>query len=487
MPDSEDLPQGETRKLAAIMFTDMVGFSRLMHQDEELALRLLDECNAMIADAVAEQRGRVLKKMGDAVLAEFPSATNAVTCAVQIQSRVRDYNADRPEEGRIALRIGIHVGDVVIRDEDLFGDGINVAARLEPLSEPGGICLSEAVYQAVAASSTVKPILVGEVELKNILQRHVVYRIPSFYAAATMARSNASGRQRSLHFGAVERIEALPPPRRSFLAMLTWSSIAIPVGFGAGIMTGAFLSNLSSDAHRLWPWELVEPASLVTALQERTAPLQERIWESLDRDTRDAINTFEVGRTEEQTAEATYRRVRRSLNALIEAEQPLVGVSLIPDGLDGPEGDDFGHFNRSIIEAAFPGSIQRYVGRPSSISVLARALGDLRLSRTALWLLLPVVLASVVAGAYSASLKTLRIHFRDIRDVDALLDYYIRDLGFREARREGDELVFRATLWTWFLYTVLRMSARVSGNTVVITGPAPMMRRLTKRMLLLAE
>jgi class 3 adenylate cyclase len=169
------------RRLAAIMFTDIVGYARLMGADEARALRLLDIHDAILGEQVRAHGGEILKKMGDSVFAAFDSATSAVRCAIDIQGALAAHNNAAVPEGRLAVRIGVHLGDVIVRNGDLFGDGINVAARLQPLAKPGGVCISNAVYQAVLKSVDPKPVLVGEVELKNILERHVIYEFPPLY------------------------------------------------------------------------------------------------------------------------------------------------------------------------------------------------------------------------------------------------------------------------------------------------------------------
>jgi len=171
----------EDRKLAAIIFTDIVGFSQKMSVDENLALQLLDTHNDILDHSIERFQGRILKRMGDAIFAEFESANNAVNCAIDIQTKLTDYNTDKPTKYLIAIRIGIHLGDVVIRGDDLFGDGINIASRLEPLAEPGGICITQAVYQSVKAHIEIKPELIGEVKLKNIEDKQIIYKFPSFY------------------------------------------------------------------------------------------------------------------------------------------------------------------------------------------------------------------------------------------------------------------------------------------------------------------
>jgi adenylate cyclase len=176
---SEGLPAeraAETRKLAAIMFTDIVGFSRQMGSNEARTLRLLAVHNQVIQQAVTEHHGHVIKTVGDAFLVDFPSVVNAVQCAQQIQAQFRAHNAKQEPPEQIHVRIGIHLGDVVQRDGDVFGDGVNVASRLQTLAEPDTICISQKVYDEVEkklALGTVIPL--GKPRLKNIVQRQRVY------------------------------------------------------------------------------------------------------------------------------------------------------------------------------------------------------------------------------------------------------------------------------------------------------------------------
>jgi class 3 adenylate cyclase len=139
-------PPGEatadTRRLAAIMFTDIVGFSRQMGADEARMLRLLAVHNQVIEQAVAEYHGHVIKTVGDAFLVDFPSVVNAVQCAQRIQAQFRTHNTEKEPVEQIHVRIGIHSGDIVQRDGDVFGDGVNVASRLQALAEPDTTCIS---------------------------------------------------------------------------------------------------------------------------------------------------------------------------------------------------------------------------------------------------------------------------------------------------------------------------------------------------------
>src|SRR6266699_5904057 len=131
------------RKLAAILAADVAGYSRLTGLDEEGTLKRLRKLRReLINPAVSLHRGRIVKTTGDGVLIEFPSVVDAVRCAVEMQCGMDERNADIPIERRIELRMGINLGDIIIDDDDIYGDGVNVAARLEALAKPGGICVS---------------------------------------------------------------------------------------------------------------------------------------------------------------------------------------------------------------------------------------------------------------------------------------------------------------------------------------------------------
>jgi len=157
------------RRLAAILAADVVGYSRLMGIDEVGTLRQLTahrrEC---IDPAIAARRGRIVKTTGDGVLAEFPSAVEAVACAITIQQGLASRNGAVAVEKRLTFRIGINVGDIIGEKGDIFGDGVNVAARLESLCEPGGICISRAVRDQVRDKLPVAFDDLGEQQVKNI-------------------------------------------------------------------------------------------------------------------------------------------------------------------------------------------------------------------------------------------------------------------------------------------------------------------------------
>ena len=158
------------RKIAAIFAADVAGYSRLVAEDEEETLRRLASYRSVMDDFIARARGRIFNTAGDAVLAEFPSAVEAVRCATDIQSALRTRNDTLPPNRQVRFRIGINLGDVLIQGEDLLGDGVNVAARLQTAAEPGGICLSGSVHDQIRNKLSLTFQSLGERTYKNIAQ-----------------------------------------------------------------------------------------------------------------------------------------------------------------------------------------------------------------------------------------------------------------------------------------------------------------------------
>jgi class 3 adenylate cyclase len=156
------------RKIAAIMAADIAGYSRLVAEDEEETLRRLASYRSVFDDFIAKALGRVFNTAGDAVLAEFASAVEAVRCAIDIQESLRTRNMAFPLSRQMNFRIGITIGDVVERDGDLLGDGVNIAARLQTLAQPGGICVSRSIYEQVTNKLSVHFSDIGEQQVKNI-------------------------------------------------------------------------------------------------------------------------------------------------------------------------------------------------------------------------------------------------------------------------------------------------------------------------------
>ncbi len=170
---------GESRKLAAILAADVVGFSRLTSQDEDRTLARLRSLRSDLIDpTISVHNGRIVKRTGDGAIVEFRSVVDAVRCAIEVQNGMVERNAGLPEDRRIDFRIGVHLGDVVEEaDGDLMGDGVNIAARLEGIATPGAICLSEDAYRQVKARLDLKVIDLGPTRLKNIAEPVRAYSV----------------------------------------------------------------------------------------------------------------------------------------------------------------------------------------------------------------------------------------------------------------------------------------------------------------------
>jgi adenylate cyclase len=176
------------RRLAAILAGDIAGYSRLMGADEEGTLsRLNAHRREFLEPTIAENRGRIVKRTGDGILIEFVSAVDAARCAVKIQNGMLERNALLPQDQRIEIRIGIHIGDIIIEDGDIFGDGVNIAARLEGIAQPGGICMSDDAYRQVRGKLDANFQDTGERQLKNIAQPVRVYQFRPGGGAAEAA------------------------------------------------------------------------------------------------------------------------------------------------------------------------------------------------------------------------------------------------------------------------------------------------------------
>jgi adenylate cyclase len=215
----------ETRKLAAILVADVVGYSRLAGADEDRTLaRLRGLRSDLIDPAIAAHHGRIVKRTGDGSLVEFRSVVDAVRCAIEVQTGMVERNAGLPPERRIEFRVGIHLGDVVEEaDGDLMGDGVNIAARLESIAKPGRICLSEDAYRQVKGRLDLAATDLGPTQLKNIAEPVRVYSLevgkPAQAKPATEAKS----------------LEKPPEPKTpSRLALLAAGIAALLIVIGAG-------------------------------------------------------------------------------------------------------------------------------------------------------------------------------------------------------------------------------------------------------------
>src|ERR1700726_2062281 len=177
-----------TRRLAAILAADVAGYSRLMGGNEEgTHERLKSHRRELVDPKIGEHSGRIVKTTGDGMLAEFASVVDAVRCAAELQRAMIDREARMPEDRRIEFRVGINLGDVIVEDDDIFGDGVNVAARLEALAEPGGICISRMVRDQIRDKLAYPFEDLGEQSVKNIARPVRVYALRSAAVAALPA------------------------------------------------------------------------------------------------------------------------------------------------------------------------------------------------------------------------------------------------------------------------------------------------------------
>jgi adenylate cyclase len=169
--------KGFERKLAAVFYADVAGYSRLMGEDEDETHRRLSEYLDFIAAGIEQNGGQVVHYAGDAVLAEFGTVSSALTCAMSIQENLRVRNRDLLEGRKVQFRIGLHLGEVIVDRDYIFGEGVNIAARLEGLADPGGICISESARTAIGLKLPYTYEYMGEKYVKNIAQPVQTYRV----------------------------------------------------------------------------------------------------------------------------------------------------------------------------------------------------------------------------------------------------------------------------------------------------------------------
>src|SRR5271154_2732694 len=179
------------RRLAAILAVDVVGYSRLMGEDEAGTARAVRAHREAARPIVAGLGGRIVKTTGDGLLLEFPSVVAAVECAISIQKLMVERNADVPEAKRVVYRIGVNLGDVLIEGDDILGDGVNIAARLEAICEPGGVLISSAAFEHTRGKLDVEFVDLGETALKNIARPVRVYSLSPAAVAASADRPSS--------------------------------------------------------------------------------------------------------------------------------------------------------------------------------------------------------------------------------------------------------------------------------------------------------
>ena len=251
MAEIDDPQDGLVRKLATILSADVAGYSRLMAEDEEHTLQTFRGHREVFEKLVALHRGRIFNTAGDAILAEFGSAVEAVRCATEIQAALRTRNDHLADERRVEFRIGVNLGDVMVQGEDLLGDGVNLAARLQGAAEPGGVCIAGSVYDQIRNKLSLAFAPLGDINYKNIPQ-----------AVRTFAITEAEG------LGALPA--PAPPPRRTGRFPRRWPAIAASVLL---LLAGAGALWAYSE-HRRARTELAREAALAA---RETAAEQARL------------------------------------------------------------------------------------------------------------------------------------------------------------------------------------------------------------------
>ncbi|MAV69206.1 MAG: hypothetical protein CMG04_00125 [Candidatus Marinimicrobia bacterium] len=165
------------RRLAAVMFTDIVGYSKLMNSDESKAMKLLNEHDKISEKCILKFNGRLIKKIGDANFVEFSSSLNAVKCSIYFQEILKERNKDLDLTDKIEMRIGIHVGDIIEKDDDIFGDGVNIASRIVSIAKSGEICISKEANASIQGQKHIRSASIGPHNLKNIVESWDVFRV----------------------------------------------------------------------------------------------------------------------------------------------------------------------------------------------------------------------------------------------------------------------------------------------------------------------
>ena len=231
MPDGNDNPNAQflERKLATILSADVAEFSRLMGEDEEQTLGIFRGHKQVFESLVAMHRGRIFNTAGDAILAEFNSAVEAVRCATDIQAALRTRNGQLPPSRQVRFRIGINLGDVMVHGQDLLGDGVNVAARLQTAAEPGGICISGSVHDQIRNKLSLSFQSLGEMNFKNIQQ-----------PVRTFSITEAEDR------GALPA----PRPRGAKISPVQWIVAGLLLLAGVGYWSYAVKERIKADRER---------------------------------------------------------------------------------------------------------------------------------------------------------------------------------------------------------------------------------------------
>lgn len=285
------------RKLSAILSADVVGYSRLMGEDEEGTMRRLAELRGITDSVIELHDGRVFNTAGDAVLAEFASPVEAVRSAIEIQNAVQTRNKDVPADKQMLFRIGVNLGDVMIKDGDLLGDGVNVAARLQSIAPPGGICISGSVHDQIEGKLDLSFAAMGEQNLKNI-------------SRAVRAFELTPGKP------AGARPKPKPVAVKSSRGWLLPTAIVLLIALGAGAYFGGFLPfgpGQDQERERL-AWEAVKESPNANAVQSFLAEFPNGVHAGVARGKLSALNDAERAANEKSRRDSDIARQQAELD-----------------------------------------------------------------------------------------------------------------------------------------------------------------------------
>lgn len=266
------------RRLTTVLCADVHGYTRLMEADEAGTMANLRRSREAMGALVERHDGRIVNTWGDAVIAEFASVVEAVQCAIEIQQELSDDNAQRPEAQRMCYRIGINLGDVMVDGADIYGEGVNIAARLQEMAEPGGVLISGPVYDQVHNKVSVSFDCLGQRQVKNVAAPVMSYRV-AFGGEQPRPASQASGDL--VPYGAGSRPSAAEWSRRGVTSAVWDWYRGLPRSSAALIHVSVFLIliNVFTGLHNIWFHWAVTPMLLIVAareLQRRSHPGQTR-------------------------------------------------------------------------------------------------------------------------------------------------------------------------------------------------------------------
>lgn len=219
------------RKLSTIVFTDIVGYSAMRSKNETAAFKLLEFHDRIAEEIITGYRGKILKKLGDGLLICFDSVNDAFTATKLFQDEIKAYNAEHPDHQKLLVRVGVHIGDVIEKDGDIFGNDVNIAARLQQICIPGAICFSQSAHAALEQTNTSKLRLVANISLKNISEQYNVFMLPSIYPDTFPVKQITEAKTSGRDF-VIKSMQRIPPEKFTLIdSMLVSVGIIVLIDF----------------------------------------------------------------------------------------------------------------------------------------------------------------------------------------------------------------------------------------------------------------